>query len=606
MNGGINGDKNGGMNGDMNGFGGGKKSQGQGQEDVGDEEHKEEEDTISPTGKNSSSSSSSSRKHHQEAPAQAQAQAQTQTQGHLNGQTPTLTPTVDPFPDLDSTSTTSTTLTTQATASKSVSKSSSIDSIRNSIRKPRTQSNVTVRRDSSHEGVRKLSATQMQVLTSAPESLPIAIVPPTLQTQRRPTGAGAVPDYPMSASVVESSTSYLPTITTIERPENGTQTLPRHRPQKSSITETGEQDVAKTTGADLKRPTSIRTLSTPPTNRRAHAPGATITRTDSARRNSFNPLARPPPLNLNMANSVSSRPSSKASSAPKAENSVERPEPAVSTSTIVPPIPIPPMSLPTHLQLELAGQRPSPLYIYQSSSADVYESSAVKFERLLNALLLPPHLEKMLIFGTLACLDAWLYTFTILPMRFCIALGVLVKWWGQVIWKETRWLLGFVWEGVWRLKRRAQKGKWSGPRDDASNCASEPERSRSRPRESSISSTAGRERSRTNQSGHTDVTASPSFLEAPRPKSNGVLHPPKHPMPRFTRHRRTKSSPSNLTSYHKADLLQGAIILCSSLALINLDASRMYHFIRAQSSMKLYVIYNILEVSCSRAIKVLL
>lgn len=32
------------------------------------------------------------------------------------------------------------------------------------------------------------------------------------------------------------------------------------------------------------------------------------------------------------------------------------------------------------------------------------------------------------------------------------------------------------------------------------------------------------------------------------------------------------------------------------MALMNLDASRMYHFIRAQSSMKLYVIYNILEV----------
>lgn len=54
--------------------------------------------------------------------------------------------------------------------------------------------------------------------------------------------------------------------------------------------------------------------------------------------------------------------------------------------------------------------------------------------------------------------------------------------------------------------------------------------------------------------------------------------------------------PSNLTSYHKADLLQGFVLVCSSLALMNLDASRMYHFIRAQSSMKLYVIYNILEV----------
>lgn len=54
--------------------------------------------------------------------------------------------------------------------------------------------------------------------------------------------------------------------------------------------------------------------------------------------------------------------------------------------------------------------------------------------------------------------------------------------------------------------------------------------------------------------------------------------------------------PSNLSTFHKADLLQGAVIVCSSMALMSLDASRMYHFIRAQSAIKLYVIYNILEV----------
>jgi hypothetical protein len=54
--------------------------------------------------------------------------------------------------------------------------------------------------------------------------------------------------------------------------------------------------------------------------------------------------------------------------------------------------------------------------------------------------------------------------------------------------------------------------------------------------------------------------------------------------------------PSNLTAFHKADLLQGLVILCSSMVLMTLDASRMYHFIRAQSAIKLYVIYNILEV----------
>lgn len=54
--------------------------------------------------------------------------------------------------------------------------------------------------------------------------------------------------------------------------------------------------------------------------------------------------------------------------------------------------------------------------------------------------------------------------------------------------------------------------------------------------------------------------------------------------------------PSNLTAFHKADILQGLVILLSSMMLMTLDASRMYHFIRAQSAIKLYVIYNILEV----------
>jgi hypothetical protein len=62
------------------------------------------------------------------------------------------------------------------------------------------------------------------------------------------------------------------------------------------------------------------------------------------------------------------------------------------------------------------------------------------------------------------------------------------------------------------------------------------------------------------------------------------------------RHRRTKSQPSSLSSYHKADLLQGAMIVCSCILLMKLDASRMYHNIRGQSVIKLYVIYNVLEV----------
>ena len=62
-------------------------------------------------------------------------------------------------------------------------------------------------------------------------------------------------------------------------------------------------------------------------------------------------------------------------------------------------------------------------------------------------------------------------------------------------------------------------------------------------------------------------------------------------------HRRTRSIPSTLTAYHKGDILQGLVIIFSCFFLMQLDASRMYHSIRGQAAMKLYVIYNVLEVS---------
>ncbi|KAI3324114.1 DUF747-domain-containing protein [Xylariaceae sp. AK1471] len=430
-------------------------------------------------------------------------------------------------------------------------------------------------RTQSTTSIRKLSASQMQALTSSPDSLPVAIV---TTAQRKPNGA----EYPLSASAIDD-TAHLSMAKQL---------------QDGAIDETVRSNVSveankhvRRTAADFQRPPpSMRTLSTPPINRKPPL-GAPMTAPLHNRRNSFNPLPRPTPLNLN--------------GLPKSSHVTPKPTPVQPTerlessppSPMLPTIPIPPMSLPTHLQLELAGQRPSPLYIHHSQPADTpYESSAVKFERLLNALLLPPYLEQIMYFGTLACLDAWLYTFTILPMRFVNALGVLVRWWLYVIWKEVRWVVGFVWFGIGRLWRRGRRGRAeSRDRADSNQAPSDAERSQSRARGNS---------SRPQQNGtarrrNTSNVSSPSLGEQPWPNPKGVLHPPKHAMPRpgHFRHRRTKSVPSNLTSYHKADLLQGAILICSSVALMNLDASRMYHFIRAQSSMKLYVIYNILEVA---------
>lgn len=264
------------------------------------------------------------------------------------------------------------------------------------------------------------------------------------------------------------------------------------------------------------------------------------------------------------------------------------------------------MSIPTVLQLELAGARPSPLYIHHSYAGDQpYESSAVKFERLKNFLLLPPHLERTMNFGALACLDAWLWTFTILPIRFCIALGVLVRWWGYLIAKEARWVVGFVWYGLGRMWRRNRRGRplsRMSSYESTRSSAAEDSRSRSRAREAK----GGNANANANVSYATGLDMQGPSMRRPEngrmhSSSNAGANGSKRPTAKSHhstfRHRRTKSTPSSLTSYHKADILQGLVIIFSSIFLMNLDASRMYHFIRAQSAMKLYVIYNVLEVS---------
>ncbi|KAM0279746.1 hypothetical protein ACHAQH_004437 [Verticillium albo-atrum] len=304
------------------------------------------------------------------------------------------------------------------------------------------------KRPQGHEQVRRLSAAGMQQLTE-PESLPVAVVPDGGSDQDR------TPLISLSEQIkaLRQSVHQLPE-------------LSRSSPMTA--------DGGRTSRAyeQWRRPTTGRTLSTPPGNRREDQ-----TQSSSPRRNSLNPSIRPPPLNLNVNGNA-------AFSAPKTApqtylrpQAMEQPMP----SPMPPSIPLPPMSIPTHLQLSLSTQRPSPLYIHHSHTNDIpYESNAVKIERLKNVLLIPFYLERTLYFGALACLDAWLYNFTILPIRFCVAVGVLIR------------------------------------------C---------------------------------------------------------------------------LTSMHKADILQGAIILFSSAFLMNLDASRMYHVIRGQDAIKLYVIYNVLEAS---------
>lgn len=235
-------------------------------------------------------------------------------------------------------------------------------------------------------------------------------------------------------------------------------------------------------------------------------------------------------------------------------------------------IPIPPLSLPTYLQLELSSDRPSPLYIHRSATSDFpYESAKIKFERLLNFLLLPLHLEQVLWFGAIACLDSWLYTFTILPLRFLKALSVLGQWIVQNASREIHDLSSFVYAGVGRVWRR---------------------------RQSSISG------SRRPSLAETDKSRRPSVVDVAAesaPKINGHVISNQTERRRkttsgFRSHRRTKSTPSALLPNHKADLLQGMLIAFTCAFLMMFDASRMYHSIRGQAAIKLYVIYNMLEV----------
>ncbi|WZH47304.1 eukaryotic membrane protein family-domain-containing protein [Fusarium acuminatum] len=426
--------------------------------------------------------------------------------------------------------------------------------------------------NTTNPNVRRLSASEMQRLTNSPESLPVAPAP-----QRRSIDQDSASHLLDQREAIRQSTMRL------EQAQQTLEAFPSLQPNSVAVEARASGSAGLGPPRDIqmdfqRRPSpGARTLSTPPTTRPL---AGDLSGTSSPRRySSFNPAGRPTSLHLNLDGSGGTSPvlntrSGPATAIPVTESSGLRPP-----SPIPPIIPLPPMSLPTHLQLELAAQRPSPLYIHQSHAYDIpYESNAAKFERLKNVLFLPPFLERTLNFGALACLDAWLYNFTILPMRFTLALGVLVHWWFYLVLKEVRWLVDYVWYGLGRLWRRGRTSRSTTTDESSDETRS---RSESRPR------------------GRTEDANETPELKDLKTHLNAhfkPLQPRSQPRSGAFRHRRTKSMPSNLSAFHKADLLRGAVIICSSMTLMTLDASRMYHFIRAQSAIKLYVIYNILEV----------
>ncbi|CAO3614568.1 unnamed protein product [Cunninghamella echinulata] len=128
--------------------------------------------------------------------------------------------------------------------------------------------------------------------------------------------------------------------------------------------------------------------------------------------------------------------------------------------------------------------------------ADFDTSQEVKRERITNFLAVPGALEKMMGFGFVVCLDSFLYTFTILPLRFGLAFYHFMQYIFtriQVLWNK---------EG------------------------------------------------------------------------------------RYTR----------LRPSEKCDLLKGIIIFITCIFMSFMDPSRLYHSIRGQAVLKLYVVFNVLEI----------
>ncbi|KAI9736582.1 MAG: hypothetical protein M1818_006093 [Claussenomyces sp. TS43310] len=414
--------------------------------------------------------------------------------------------------------------------------------------KRKSRHKFSLTKSATDEKVLKLSPSELEELTSAPESLPITF---------QPVSNGQDPACTPILSRTNSRTE-------LGMPEDTTSISRRvSNASESSRTLSGE------TGFASSRPGfGSRTTSTPTFNRNEVSWGRSSGRKSSP---SPRPLRSGSRQDLSSLNSTGGKASgSQGKGRSNSESESDLPAQA---------LPLPPMSIPTYLQLEMASTQPSPLYIHRSVSEYPYESSRIKFERLLNFLLLPPQLEQVLCFGALACLDAWLATFTILPLRFLKAIAILGQWWLQVLVKEGRFITGFIYHGAGRMWHRQRDRSWSydsgAPRSRSGSRSSHP----------SLSATSSYQVPRIPEG-----VAVNGSLDRRRDGQRTLKSTWEH------RHKRTRSQPSTLSIYNKADLLQGFVVIFSCAILMSFDASRMYHSIRGQSAMKLYVLYNVLEV----------
>lgn len=422
---------------------------------------------------------------------------------------------------------------------------------KNSITSPGSSRNG----ESERERIYKLSPAQIHDLTSSPTSLPLRPVDALLDPM--PT----LDEAPMIIERKHATSQSMSPEKHISPPETT-----EHRRRSSSKAKDAavqmDSNHTKTSSRDSRtKPSMSRTVSTPIMRRKQSTRGTTPLLDTSQLK------ARPAPLNLEDKRETNG------GLKPSAIQETPMPSP------MPPTIPLPPLSIPTYLQLELSSDKPSPLYIHRSINSDFpYESSRIKFERLLNFLILPFELEQSLGFGALACLDAWLYTFTILPLRFLKAVWILVKWWSTNAWKEAQGIAVFIYQGLGRLWQRRH-----GTMEIASGTGSV--ENEVTPRKSSFSQTSDP------PSGMSTGNSLPVIIEPPPPRRSTRSS--------VYRHRRMKSVPSTLLPNHKADILKGLLVIATCIVLMRFDASKTYHNIRGQAAIKLYVIYNVLEV-CDR------
>ncbi|KAL2354883.1 eukaryotic membrane protein family-domain-containing protein [Cryomyces antarcticus] len=415
----------------------------------------------------------------------------------------------------------------------------------------------------------KLSPAKIQELTSSPSSLPLRAASPI------PEEIPSLVESPLLGENVKvSGGRQRSTSAATKSPRNGTAESYASLDRRNSVRALERRNspdlpsIKLTPGAvKPSRPPSSRAASSPVIRRKQsslRSPGLSSDQSKAGR-------TVPTPLNLNDPK-LNDGISSAGLKSPPLQEPIASPMPSS--------MPLPPMSISTYLQLELSFDRPSPLYIHRSVASDFpYESSKIKFERLLNFLLLPPQVEQILWFGSLACLDAWLYTFTILPLRFFKALWLLFQWWTLNLIKEAKDIVSFVCSGMSRVWQRRKLNA-----------------------DASASPMPSHDRSQSRRT---------SFTQAPLPngpllvgENGSIMHAfneqeRKRTKSHVFRHRRTKSTPSLLLPNHKADILKGLLVLASCVILMRFDASRMYHSIRGQAAIKLYVIYNVLEI-CDR------